>query len=395
MDREKTQTGLDTFVVLVAVLISLATILLSQGYRDVATNPAEDAGQVARLTLAIAGQPTQRTNQVHLSGRDSEALQLAGWLDEVRGRLAEAVPDARLSLFSDHPNFAQMSEETDEFRLRALKAIRSGEVASVGESIIIDGVPSIRLAVPLRAFSECDGCMDQGVVSFSHGDIIGLREVQVPIGDEDRTARNQLMYSGLLLGVTLFCVVLIIYPVLRRRDVEKRELNKRARSLEMAAFTDSLTGLNNRRFFEKSLTGYLEEFNRSGNSLGLLVIDIDHFKKVNDTFGHDAGDMVLQKIAGRLQQVSREYDVLARVGGEEFAIIAPYSTEDDIEQIADRYRRSVEEMSISIGSAIIRPTISVGVATNADGQRFVHDLLKTADARLYEAKHGGRNRIAA
>jgi diguanylate cyclase (GGDEF)-like protein len=161
------------------------------------------------------------------------------------------------------------------------------------------------------------------------------------------------------------------------------------------AFTDYLTGLRTRRFFEQQLELELKRSQRHQQKFALLMIDIDHFKRLNDTFGHHVGDQALRDVAFLLMQDMREADTSARYGGEEFAIILPETGEEGARQVAERLRRSVEQASFSAGSAspAQRLTVSIGIAVFDRDARFRNELIETADAALYAAKHGGRNRV--
>ena len=128
--------------------------------------------------------------------------------------------------------------------------------------------------------------------------------------------------------------------------------------------------------------------------VGLMILDLDHFKSVNDNFGHDAGDLVLREVALRLKGVSREHDVVARMGGEEFAVITPFINEGTMMDIAERYRANIEALRIDVGTAILRPTISIGVAVSSS-DTDEYQLYQMADRKLYQAKEAGRNRVAA
>ncbi|KRC17599.1 sensor domain-containing diguanylate cyclase [Acidovorax sp. Root217] len=163
------------------------------------------------------------------------------------------------------------------------------------------------------------------------------------------------------------------------------ELNMK---LEELATTDPLTGLRNRRAFDSHLEQELAIVQRRGTPLSLLMLDVDHFKRVNDTLGHDGGDRVLQAIAGHLKACARTVDVVARVGGEEFAVILPSTGEAGAHEVGERMRQAVEngpwdEMPV---------TISVGVATLVDGED-AERIYGRADAALYAAKQAGRNRV--
>ena len=136
--------------------------------------------------------------------------------------------------------------------------------------------------------------------------------------------------TGVLLATALFFGVFFIYPLIRTQVKEEgklRAMTSRSaparETLEHAALTDGLTGMQNRRYFDDALKEYLEEFRRIDKPVGLMILDLDHFKQVNDTHGHDVGDEVLRAVAGCLKDMTRYHDVVARLGGEEFAVVAP------------------------------------------------------------------------
>jgi diguanylate cyclase (GGDEF)-like protein len=159
------------------------------------------------------------------------------------------------------------------------------------------------------------------------------------------------------------------------------------------AMTDPLTNLYNRRYFMQRGS---EEFKRSWRTsqpLSLLMLDIDHFKKVNDTHGHEAGDMALQQIAAALKSSLRETDILGRMGGEEFAVLLPNTLAKDAGVLAERIRQSVENLLFLVPGASLTITISIGVAMIADEMSDMDDMLRNADAAMYKAKHRGGNRV--
>lgn len=206
---------------------------------------------------------------------------------------------------------------------------------------------------------------------------------------------DTLIYALGLMLAAFVCVVAVILPLMRKTENEAEGISNLAKSYEKQAVTDVLTELPNRRFFENAFTAYLSEFNNMDQSVGLLVLDLDRFKSVNDNYGHDIGDLVLREVALRLSAITREHDVVARLGGEEFAVIAPFANDDHLMAIAERYRSQIESLKVDIGSVVLRPTVSIGVATNAQRNNDIHEMFKHADAKLYEAKRGGRNRVAA
>ena len=157
--------------------------------------------------------------------------------------------------------------------------------------------------------------------------------------------------------------------------------------------TDALTGLWNRRHFDEQLERVLNETDRFGGSCALVITDIDFFKKVNDTYGHDAGDVVLQRVASVLHDGVRNVDICARLGGEELALILPQTSEEGAVELAERLRQRIEAASVVQGGATIKVTVSMGVATYSAGGGNKATLFKRTDERLYAAKHAGRNRV--
>nr|WP_295465531.1 GGDEF domain-containing protein [Mesorhizobium sp.] len=207
--------------------------------------------------------------------------------------------------------------------------------------------------------------------------------------------------TGVLLATANIFGMFFIYPLIRKQVREEgklramtESLSARSETLEHAALTDSLTGMQNRRYFDDALREYLEEFRRIGKPVGLLVLDLDHFKSVNDTHGHDVGDEVLRVVAGCLREFTRYHDVVARLGGEEFAVVAPNMDTDMLIKLAERIRKAIASLSVTTGNVRLRVTTSVGIAI-WDGKENAEQFYRRADRMLYEAKRLGRNRVCA
>ncbi|HYV68079.1 MAG TPA: diguanylate cyclase, partial [Myxococcales bacterium] len=162
---------------------------------------------------------------------------------------------------------------------------------------------------------------------------------------------------------------------------------------ERLATTDGLTGLLNRRTFGTQLAARVREAQRYRRPLSLLLLDVDHFKKVNDTHGHPAGDAVLRGVAAVARAQARETDLVARYGGEELAVVLPETDAAGARAIAERLRAAVESTAHATDQGPLRVTISVGVATWPGGGQTGDELLTTADRALYRAKQTGRNRV--
>jgi len=161
---------------------------------------------------------------------------------------------------------------------------------------------------------------------------------------------------------------------------------------EEAAFTDHLTGLANRRRFERQLEREVARVERYGHPFSLLMIDIDSFKDLNDSFGHDAGDEAIRRLSKVLREGTRGIDLAARIGGEEFAVLLAETSKEGGLEVAERLRAAIKVMEIPTARHI---TASFGVAECPRDAHTAADVLKAADVALYEAKRNGRDRVVA
>lgn len=171
------------------------------------------------------------------------------------------------------------------------------------------------------------------------------------------------------------------------------QLREANTQLKEMIYLDSLTGLYNHRFFQETLDKELMRALRHQSSLGLIMADIDHFKTINDRFGHPAGDLVLQQLSQVLESSVRSSDIVARYGGEEFAIILPMTNEAGMKVFAERLRRKIEGTRIEIDGNVLPVTISVGGTCRTPEQPHMtkEKLIKTADQAMYQSKEAGRN----
>ncbi|HYD27182.1 PleD family two-component system response regulator [Brevundimonas sp.] len=264
---------------------------------------------------------------------------------------------------------------------------------------------------PAAALIAARGPIDLMIVNVASSGFDGLRFVaQVRSSEASRRtpilavvdpADRPRLLKALELGVN------DILP----RPVDSEELMARARtqikrkryadflkekldySLEMAV-TDALTGLHNRRYMAGQLQAMVGRAAQGGDPVAVLVMDIDHFKAVNDGFGHDAGDEVLREFAVRLATNVRAIDLPCRLGGEEFVVVMPGASLEDAARVADRIRRDIEAQPFPImgGSEGLTITVSIGVASSVPGDT-PEALLKRGDEGVYEAKSRGRNQV--
>ena len=333
--------------------------LASTGLLD--TPPEESFDRLTRLAAKLTGAPVTFVSLVD-EGRDfyksafgmgeplSSARELTGRTFCHHALVAEGaliLEDAlQLPVFRDVPSVVSLG-----VRAYAGIPLRTEEGEMLGSFCAVDFKP--------KQWSEQDV---EILVELAHS---AMREIRLRKALHAADALNQQLLAQL-----------------QRVD----ELN---RALSELATTDALTGLNNRRSFDHSLELQIAMVERSKTPLSLLMLDVDHFKRINDNFGHEAGDKVLVAIAQMLTGCARLTDVVARVGGEEFAVILPNTGADGAREVAERMRTAVAH-----ANWLARPaTISIGVAT-LQADEAACDLYARADAALYQAKAAGRNRVA-
>jgi diguanylate cyclase (GGDEF)-like protein len=192
-------------------------------------------------------------------------------------------------------------------------------------------------------------------------------------------------------------VVMLQQEIERDREEIRRfaaELAVTNRRLQEAALTDVLTGFPNRRYAIERFQQEWLASNRSRRPLSCMMIDVDNFKGINDTHGHDVGDMVLKRTAQAIKSGLRAQDVVCRTGGDEFVVICPETDLAAALACAERVRKAVADVKLSAGELDIRGSVSIGVATRESGMTDIGALLKRADEGLYQSKQGGRNRVA-
>jgi diguanylate cyclase (GGDEF)-like protein len=176
-------------------------------------------------------------------------------------------------------------------------------------------------------------------------------------------------------------------------QIHSREIEALQVKLKEQAIRDSLTGLFNRRYLEETLVRELAKASREGFPLGIIMIDIDHFKQVNDTYGHKAGDLVLQTLGNLLHAGIRAGDIACRYGGEEFLLILPKASKAKTGERAEQWRAAFEALRTVYGEKAVHATISLGVATYPADGVTAEALIHAADQAMYRAKALGRNRV--
>lgn len=203
--------------------------------------------------------------------------------------------------------------------------------------------------------------------------------------------------SALDLGADDYVTKPYISRVLLARLRTSLRLKEKTAELERLATTDFLTGLTNRRLFKQQTCAQIDKNKRDGEMLSVAMIDVDHFKRVNDQYGHDVGDLVLVKLAEVLKKHFRSYDVVARLGGEEFAILMPDTSFKKAYTALERLRRKIEKIEIETSKSkqTFNITVSIGLTHTHSGNKSYDELLKVADQCLYQAKNNGRNQTVS
>ena len=217
--------------------------------------------------------------------------------------------------------------------------------------------------------------------------------------DEDDKA---IMFKALEMGINDYLTVPVdknemiarVRMQIRRKRYQEALKSQYQQSISMA-ITDGLTGLYNRHYLNTHLANMVQQALANGKELALMILDMDHFKMVNDTYGHDAGDMVLKQLGEVIIHTSRSTDLAARFGGEEFVILMPETDPQAALNAANRMREAVENVPLRINNdgETIKRTVSIGVASLHHENDSAEGLLKRADEALYSAKHSGRNTV--
>ena len=398
--------------------------------------PGMDGFEVCRRIKADPA--TQHIPVVMVTALDQSSDRVRGLEAGADDFLTKPVND--LQLMTRVRSLVRLKTLTDELRLRAsttrnigieeLLSRRDVVAEAEAEVLLVDERPASaeRIARMLRGrcrlsvvadpqaafFQAAEGGFDCIIVSTSFADYDPLRLCSqlrtldrtrfVPIMLIAEPGEDERLVRGLELGVNDYLVrpvdqhelVARLATQVRRKRYNDHLRSSVAQTIEMAV-TDGLTGLHNRRYLDSHLATLFERARSRRRPLSLMITDIDRFKAINDTWGHDAGDDVLREFAARLKKNVRGIDLACRMGGEEFVIVMPDTEGDVAEKVAERVRAQIAHAPFSVGTGetSIPVTVSVGVSSLRHAGDTVDALLKRADKALYEAKNGGRNRVVA
>lgn len=404
--RERSRTHLLTmFVVLsfltILILLMLVGVIQSRIMRDLAIENARTDSTIATSVVKIlqTGKLIKRENGVEkleldpsdFSHFDKQTRQILNVFNVVKLRFFD---DSSRIIYSTEWNTIGDIEEDNEHLLRALQ----GEVFSMVK----------KQDIYARYSNEVMGVMDvmdtYVPVFGSEKQIIGSCEINLDISPYVTDSRAWLFRSLADIGIIMLIMFSLLAGLMWKAariiashtmeiETANNELRKVNDSLGRLATTDELTGLMNRRAAMQRLEEVWAQSDRNHTPLCCILIDVDHFKRINDEFGHAVGDEVLRRMATNMDRNTRAGETLCRLGGEEFLIICPLTTIDEAVVGAERIRHAVEgEFSDSSGRGT---TISIGVAQKLPHMNRSDDLLIIADDMLYKAKRRGRNRVCS
>jgi two-component system cell cycle response regulator len=348
---------------------------------------------------------TKPVDDIQLMARVKSLVRLKSLTDELRARSQTsqqiAVEDANRAMDAIPADGGKiLIIDTD---MRNAERVRGYLAAKHDVDVLANPVDAV--------FQLAGNNYELAIVSMALGDFDPLRVCsQMRTLEQTRTLPIILMAEegdrprvmrGLDLGVNDF----IMRPIERnelaarvrtqiRRQRYAVELRESVNHTLALAVTDELTGLYNRRYFERHLSIMLDKARQQDRDMAVMLIDMDFFKAVNDTHGHDIGDVVLREFAQRLRRNIRGVDLPCRFGGEEFVVLMPDTEYGQAQGVAERVRTAVAERSFEIGeNRTLAITVSVGVALNEAAADTPEMILKRADVALYRAKHEGRNRV--
>ena len=435
----ETKLSAEYFEVVTASSGAEAIAICEKGLCDIVLSdvmmPGMDGFEVCRRLKASPA--TAHLPIVLVTALDQPADRVRGLDAGADDFLTKPVDD--VALFARVRSLVRLKSVTDELRARVVSSRGLGvddplvaataETGQNGRVLIVDDRPSsyerLKGALspfhsveiesdPHAALMHCaDGGIDVALVSLDLRDFDGLRlcgqlrsldrtrdVAVITLAEMDEKAR---ILRALDIGANDFLVrpidrnelVARVRTQIRRKRFTERLRDSVQTSLELAV-TDGLTGLHNRRYLDVHFDALFKDAVRRSTDVAVLVLDIDHFKLVNDRHGHDAGDAVLREFATRINTLTRGVDLVARFGGEEIVVVVPDASLQDARMVAERIRERIGGIPFEIGANQgLSVTVSIGVAAREPGDRTPAELMKRADVALYQAKNGGRNRVVA
>jgi diguanylate cyclase (GGDEF)-like protein len=281
------------------------------------------------------------------------------------------------------------ANKADKFEETALRSFEKG-VKETHRKEIKDNKTYFRYMAPLYVEKECLKChAKQG---YKIGDVRGGISVTFNIDSIQNKLHTNIIIISILGVVTIVSLLGLVYLLTM---ILIKKLKEARNKIETLAITDELTGLFNRRHLITRLDEEIKRSRRLEKKLGCILIDIDHFKSINDNYGHLFGDEALRSISSLIQKSIRSYDILGRIGGEEFLVILPDTNFEETRNFAERIRTDIKdnfELKTE-SSGAIKITVSLGISEMQYSDPSIDDIIQRADRGLYKAKNSGRDRV--
>lgn len=396
----------ESSVLLLIATLVVATLALSrqeQHAREVVfQRTLDDAAVLAHFTRAAHAQYSESTEGAHGSGMNwtTEDVPPKGSIHFpatfsrlLTEEVSRALKDTNFRIYSTDPFTI---EGYSDFEETAIAALSEGDRESFWRvETWPGGIEMVRFATPIRMSESCITCHGNGRLDASDwntGDVRGIWEVGIQLPE---TALRSPPERAMLIGLVFLCSVLglmVVYPVVRHEVGRRTHFEALSGDLMALAETDPLSGLANRRGFDDALAHAIHHQSEASTQMGLIVLDIDHFKSVNDTHGHDVGDIVIRELGGIIRDEIRSCDFAARIGGEEFAVICPDVSQKDLARVSERVRASIERAAFSTPVGPVSVTVSAG-ATLLQPKEDHLGLFRRTDLLLLKAKETGRNMV--
>ncbi|NVJ92130.1 MAG: EAL domain-containing protein [Methylocystaceae bacterium] len=402
-------------VIAIVIVINLSHVVHDKAISDLAR---EEARQTSRLIF-------QSLYSAMKKGWDKKEI------EETIDRLDNTLPDLSIHVFRGYIVNKQFGTlpgqaETVANDPALQKVLKSGEEA------LIPTKQNIRFLFPLKAEQECLSCHTEAKV----GDVNGVIDISYPINNLKISLQfvtnSVILYFGIVI-VVIFALMYfqlkfmiarpinsltkLISEIVYNTDLSKRINNTDSpisevshlsqyfnkllhtvqeyhNQLQEFAVKDPLSGLYNRRKFDEFLTHEINRAKRAKNSFCVIILDLDNFKHINDSYGHPVGDLVLKEVASILQQASRRTDIVARLGGDEFALLLPETNNEAGLDVAEKIRKILEETSLNLPVGRAKVLASLGLVSYPANGDTIHDIAISMDVAMYKAKRLGKNRVS-